>query len=122
MYARTTNSEATHPSFGPIKQLAAQISFMIPENIQLFGENMFGIHSIEYDKLDSYFYVFAALEDQTTWLSWDSIVELSDSLGIPTVPLIARRKVSYRNFAGIIFCSPYSLHHLMNYSHILSIK
>lgn len=94
VYARTTNSEATHPSFGPIKQLTAQVSFMIPDNIQIFGENMFGIHSIEYDKLESYFYIFGVLEDSKQWLSWDRVKELADLLGIPTVPEITRRQVS----------------------------
>ena len=57
VYARTISSEAAHASFGPIKQLAAEISYSVPQNIQLFGENMFGIHSIEYDGLTSFFYL-----------------------------------------------------------------
>jgi hypothetical protein len=84
--------EASHPSFGPIKALASQISFMIPDNIQIFGENMFGIHSIEYDKLESYFYIFGVLEDETSWLEWDKVKELSIDTGIPHVPEIARRQ------------------------------
>ena len=83
---------------------------------------MFGIHSIEYDKLDSFFYVFAALEDQAVWLSWDSVAELSDSLGIPTVPVVARRKVNHKTLFPKSFYFKYSLHHLMNYSRILSIR
>ena len=66
---------------------------MISDNIQIFGENMFGIHSIEYDKLESYFYIFGVLEDNKQWLSWDKVKELADLLGIPTVPEIARRQV-----------------------------
>ena len=67
---------------------------MIPDNLQIFGENMFGVHSIEYDRLDSYFYIFGVLEDGSTWLSWDKVVEISDMLGIPTVPEVARKQVS----------------------------
>lgn len=63
VFARTISSEATHASFGPIKQLAAEISYSMPKNVQLFGENMFGIHSIEYNGLDSFFYLFAVLEN-----------------------------------------------------------
>lgn len=88
------NTEATHGSFGPIKQLSAQISFLLPESIQLFGENMFGIHSIEYDRLESYLYVFAALRDGTQWLPWDHVTELANEIGVPTVPVVARRQFS----------------------------
>ena len=90
VYARTVGDEASHPSFGAVKQLAAQISCLIPDNIQVFCENMFAIHSIQYDCLDSYMYIFAVLEDGERWLSWDEVVEWSDTLCIPTVPVIQR--------------------------------
>ena len=61
VYSRTVNSEASHPSFGPIKELASGISCLLPDNVQLFGENMFGVHSIEYDSLRSFFYLFGKL-------------------------------------------------------------
>ena len=94
MYARTVSSEATHASFGPIKQLAAEISYIIPENIQLFGENMFGVHSIEYDGLSSFFYLFAALENGCDWLAWDHVTELANEMGVSTVPMFRRAQVS----------------------------
>ena len=90
VFARTVGEEATHPSFGAIKQLAGQISCLIPENIQIFCENLFAIHSINYDRLDSYMYIFAVLEEGERWLSWDEVVEWSDTLGVPTVPVIQR--------------------------------
>ena len=94
VYARTTNSEATHSSFGPIKQLAAQVSYLLPGNVQLFGENMFGVHSIEYDGLSSFFYIFAVLEEGRDWWSWDKVVQLADEIGVPTVPVVYRGQVS----------------------------
>ena len=94
MYARSTNSEATHPSFGPIKQLAAQVCYLLPGNIQLFGENMFGIHSIEYDGLTSFFYIFAVLEEGRNWWAWDKVEELASEIGVPTVPVVYRGQVS----------------------------
>lgn len=94
VYARTTNSEATHPSFGPIKQLSSQISYLLDDDIQLFGENMFGVHSIEYDAMNSFFFVFAALRDQTQWLSWNEVTDMAELIGVPTVPLVARRQVT----------------------------
>lgn len=136
VYARSTNSEATHPSFGPIKQLLSQVSFMIPDNVQIFGENMFGVHSLEYDRLDSYFYIFGVLEDSVKWLSWDSVTELADMIGIPTVPLITRKQVILAPPTLLVYiCTVtgkrrdqtimnllclYSLHQLMSWSHWLS--
>lgn len=93
MYARTVNAEATHPSFGPIKQLAAECSYAIPPNIQLFGENMFGIHSLEYDRLGSFFYLFGALEHGSHWLPWDHVTELANDISVPTVPVVTVRIV-----------------------------
>ena len=97
VYARTVSSEATHSSFGPIKQFAAEISYSVPHNIQLFGENMFGIHSIEYDGLTSYFYLFAALENGSDWLAWDHVTELANEIGVPTVPIRCQKQVSDHN-------------------------
>ena len=93
MYARTVNSEATHPSFGTIKQLVAEISYLLPRNVQLFGENMVGVHTIEYNALESFFYVFAALRDGSEWLSWDHVTELTNEIGVPTVPVVAKKQV-----------------------------
>lgn len=95
VFARNVKCETTHPSFGPIKQLAAAISYCLPQNIQLCGENMFGIHSLEYDRLDSYFYLFAALEhsaDGSHWLPWDHVTELASELSIPTAPILVRKR------------------------------
>ena len=94
VFAWTMNSEATHASFGPIKQLAAEISYSVVKNIQLFGENMFGIHSIEYDGLSSFFYLFAALENGSVWLAWDRVNEIADEIGVPTVPVFSQTQVS----------------------------
>lgn len=94
VYARTTASEATHPSFGVIKELAAGISVLLPADIQVFGENMFAVHSIEYDDLDAFFYVFGALDQSGIILSWDSTVEIAESAGLATVPLCFRGKLS----------------------------
>ena len=102
VYARTVGEQATHPSFGAIKQMAGQISCLIPDNIQIFCENLFAIHSINYDRLDSYLYLFAVLENGDRWLSWDEVVEWSDTLGIPTVPVIQRGLFGTEKIVGEI--------------------
>ncbi|KAL9656010.1 hypothetical protein ABK040_007631 [Willaertia magna] len=102
IYARTTSKEATHPSFGPIKQLYSQFKFLIPDHLVLYGENMFGIHSIEYQNLKSYFYLFAILDvNENRWYGWDEIIEFCDESGlssfIPLVPILYRGQFNSLN-------------------------
>ena len=58
---------------------------------------MFGIHSIEYDGLTSFFYLFAALENGSDWLAWDHVTELASEIGVPTVPIRCQKQVSDHN-------------------------
>ena len=87
------SSEARHASFGPIKELASQISYLVPARLQLFGENMFGVHSIEYDELESFFYLFGVLETGRFWLPWDHVTELANEIGVFIVPVVSKQHV-----------------------------
>lgn len=88
VFARTHAKPATHESFSAVKQLAAGVSHLLGD-VELFGENMEAVHSIEYGNLTSFFYAFAARR-RGQWLSWDEIVELAELLGVPTVPIVYR--------------------------------
>lgn len=78
---------------------------------------MFGIHSIEYDKLESYFYIFGVLEDGTSWLSWDRVKELSDMIGVPTVPGIARQQVCTSHLFN---CTTTGMHYPSYFNYLIS--
>ncbi len=58
-------------------------------DFDVFGENLYGLHSIEYTRLDSYFYIFAIREGDK-WLSWDEVVFYAHLLDLPTVPVLER--------------------------------
>ncbi|CAJ1372118.1 unnamed protein product [Effrenium voratum] len=88
VYGRTHAQPASHESFSAVKELAANFASAL-EDVQVFGENMQGIHSIEYTNLESFFYVFGA-RDARGWLSWDETVALAERLDLPTVPLVFR--------------------------------
>ncbi|KAJ3280856.1 hypothetical protein HK104_000357 [Borealophlyctis nickersoniae] len=92
VYARTHGHTASHASFGPIKALYAQLRTLIPEHLYLFGENMTGIHSIEYSHLTSAFYLFAVYDPTSPapWLSWDNVVNMATTLNIPHAPVLYR--------------------------------
>lgn len=58
-------------------------------NLEVFGENLYGLHSIEYQRLSHYFYVFA-IRDEDTWLSWEEVNFYAALLDLPVVPVYAQ--------------------------------
>lgn len=90
VYARSHGTFTTSAWSREVRQLhLMKVKDNLDENTFIFGENMEGIHSIEYTNLDSYFYMFG-IRDNLVWLSWDEIEEYSYLLGIPTVPVLFR--------------------------------
>jgi hypothetical protein len=63
------------------------------DGVYLFGENMEGIHSIEYTNLTSYFYIFG-MRDNNVWVPWEKVEEYSYLLDIPTVPVLFKGVVN----------------------------
>ncbi|MFV0419043.1 MAG: RNA ligase family protein [Dysgonomonas sp.] len=57
-------------------------------NIELFGENLYAIHSIEYKQLESYYYVFA-VRCLDKWLSWEEVKFYAAMFDFPVVPELA---------------------------------
>lgn len=66
-------------------------------DIEIFGENMYGTHSIAYSKLESFFYVFA-IRHKGIWLSWEEVkyyAELFDFPVVPEIPITTTLKSLY---------------------------
>jgi hypothetical protein len=110
-YARTHSGPPTHESFDLFKALHSQVKHSIPSNLQLFGENLYALHSISYDKLPAYFMLFNVKENiiapncssvysdpdfitNSHWLSWDEVEMWADEIGVPCVPVLFKGKVS----------------------------
>lgn len=62
-----------------------------PDEI-VYGENLYGEHSIHYDRLPAYFFAFACRRENQWW-SWDDVVLMADILHVPTVPVLWRGKL-----------------------------
>ena len=88
-HARSLDSKH-HPSRNIVKQIHASIAHNIPEGWKLFGENVYAKHSIFYDKLTSYFYLFNIWTDTCECLSWNDTLEWAEILGLETVPVLYR--------------------------------
>ena len=54
---------------------------------EIFGENLYGVHSIAYTRLESFFYVFA-VRQRGRWLSWAEVKFIAALFDFPTVPEI----------------------------------
>lgn len=55
---------------------------------EIFGENLYAIHSIVYRAIEHHYYVFAVREHDT-WLSWEETCFIAACFDLPTVPVIA---------------------------------
>jgi RNA ligase len=54
-------------------------------DLEFFGENLYAIHSIEYQRLEDYYFIFAIRENDY-WLSWEEVKFYAAALDFPTVP------------------------------------
>lgn len=86
IHARSVDS-AHHPSRDMVKRIWGEICWFIPDDYRICGENMYARHSIEYNDLDSYFYIFS-LWKKNTCLSWDDTAKYAQAIGLPTVRVL----------------------------------
>jgi hypothetical protein len=56
-------------------------------DLEVFGENLYAVHSIEYAQLGSHYYVFG-VRQHDQWLSWEETKFYANMLDFPTVPEI----------------------------------
>jgi hypothetical protein len=56
-------------------------------NLEIFGENLYAIHSIEYTDLNEHFFTFG-IRHLDMWLSWEEVEFYAAFFGLPTVPLL----------------------------------
>lgn len=94
VYARSHAAFTTSPWSREVRLIhKMKVEDQLGDGVFLFGENMEGIHSIEYTNLDSYFYIFG-VRDNNIWIPWNQVEEYSYLLDIPTVPVLFRGVVN----------------------------
>jgi hypothetical protein len=93
VYARSHAVFTTSAWSREVRQLhELKVKGQLEEDVFIFGENMEGIHSIEYANLKSYFYIFG-VRDNNIWIPWKSVEEYSYLLDIPTVPVLFKGRI-----------------------------
>lgn len=86
-------SHATPSTFGWDKNLLEhggtydQVKMWLDEDTIIYGENLYGIHSIEYNKLPAYYFIFALRIDDN-FMGWESVETYSELIEVPTVPVL----------------------------------
>lgn len=88
-FARSIDS-GTHVWDNVAKSLWAVKRFDIPQGWRISGESMLARRSVAYDNLPGPFIVFGIWDDTNSLLSWDYMIEWTELLELPVVPLLYR--------------------------------
>lgn len=99
VFARSHAAPTTSPWTSQLREQWQLIKNDL-EDIELFGENLYAIHSIEYKRLESYFYVFAA-RCHDKWLSWEEVKFYAAMFDLPTVPEIKTEVVTDKTIEAL---------------------
>jgi hypothetical protein len=86
VFARSHTSPSVHPWDKPMwdrwQLIKNDLKYL---KLDLFGENMYAIHSIAYSKLESFFYVFS-VRQKGVWLSKEEVRFYANLFDFPVVP------------------------------------
>lgn len=88
VYARSHAAPTRNPWAANMWELWERLRYDVGD-WHIFGENLYGLHSIEYQRLSYHFFVFSIREGDH-WLPWDEVVQIADLLDLPTVPVFER--------------------------------
>jgi len=86
VFARSHAAPTTSPWTETIRQYWKLIRNDLGD-LEIFLENLYAIHSIEYRNIEHHFYVFAVREGER-WLRWEETKFYAAMLDLPTVPEI----------------------------------
>lgn len=92
IHARSMDSK-NHESRNWVKAMWGSFRWQIPNDLRICGENMYAKHSILYNELPSYFFVFAIfkhVDGQDICLNWQDTVDICEMLGLLHVPVLYR--------------------------------
>lgn len=92
VYSRSTVATTGAPWNAKTKEIWAGVRNCLGD-LEIFGESVYAVHSIEYTNLKHPFYVFGIRLDNK-FLSWQDVKTYCSALNLPTVPLVAKRKFS----------------------------
>lgn len=84
VFARSHAAPTASPWTATLRQFWQRVRSELGD-LEIFLENLYAIHSIEYRRLEHHFFVFAVREGGQ-WLSWEEVKFYAAMLDLPTVP------------------------------------
>ena len=84
VFARSHAAPTIHPWANYLKERWHLIKKDLGD-LEIFGENLYAIHSIHYESLANHFFVFG-IRELDRWLSWEEVQFYAALLDFPTVP------------------------------------
>lgn len=95
VFARSHAAPTIHPWTNYLKERWSSFKHDLGE-VEIFGENIYAVHSIRYPVIEHHFYVFG-VRVLDTWLSWEEVQFYASLLDFPTVPVIAEETIDINN-------------------------
>lgn len=86
VFARSHAAPTTSPWTSAIRNRWNSIKNDLGD-LEIFGENLYAIHSIEYKKIEQHYFVFG-IRCLDKWLSWEEVKFYAALFDFPTVPEI----------------------------------
>jgi len=90
VFARSHATPTRHPWANHLKEKWSWLKRDLGD-LEIFGENLYAVHSIAYERLEHHFFVFGIRENDR-WLCWEETVFYANLLDFPTVPVISTIK------------------------------
>ncbi|MGC4100824.1 RNA ligase family protein [Ferruginibacter sp.] len=88
VFARSHAAPTTSPWTRQLRERWALLKNDLGD-YEIFGENLYAIHSIQYPLINEHYYVFA-IRELDKWLSWDETIFIAAMFDLPTVPVIEK--------------------------------
>lgn len=89
VFARSTFLPSHDGWFAEVRARHAYKTVGISPNVFTYGEDLYGIHSIEYDPLEDTYYVFN-VRNLDYWYAWDEVIEHAFELDLRVAPVAFR--------------------------------
>jgi hypothetical protein len=86
VFARSHAAPTTSPWTESLRRFWQLVKHDLGD-LEIFGENLYAIHSIEYKKLEHHFYVFG-IRQHEHWLGWEETQFYANLMDLPTVPVL----------------------------------
>jgi len=91
------------PSRNWLKGFKANFDYLIPDGWRICGEDMYAEHSIRYENLESFFYVFNIWDENNNCLDWDSTVQYCKEWGLHHVPVLHDGIFDYKKLEEVYY-------------------